>query len=148
MTTENKEYTSDEQQDANIVEDNARFIAKKLFGERKGHSRTAREIFDWNGDIRRQSNPLNLEPVESGVFIFDTEETVAALADNTDEKKTLFLYTVIDARTYLRETFPASKELSEIIDTHLKQGTIILRIYKIGKKEPRYAVCPVRRELD
>jgi len=43
MTTENKEYTSDEQQDANIVEDNARFIAKKLFGERKGHSQTERK---------------------------------------------------------------------------------------------------------
>ena len=144
MSTENKEYTSDEQLDADIIEDNARFIANKLFGERKGHSRTAWRNFDWNADIRRQSNPLNLEPVESGVFVFDTEEIVAALADNTDEKKMLFLYTVIDARTYLRETFPASKELSEIIDMHLKQGTNILRIYKIGTKEPRYAVCPVR----
>lgn len=143
----NKEYTSDEQQDADIIEDNARFIANKLFGERKGHSRTARKNFDWNADIRRQSNPLNLEPVECGVFVFDPEEMVAVLADNNDEKKMLVLYTVIDARTSLRETFTASKETSEIIDMHLKQGTNILRICKIGKKEPRYAIGPVC-ELD
>lgn len=94
---------------------------------------------------------MKLEPVQEILLIFDPENIEAVAERFNDKNNMLSLYYVIDpetsgidVKTSLRQVFPANKDTSEIIDTHLREGSNILRIQKIGSgEECQYIVTPV-----
>ena len=104
-----------------------------------------------NAGHRRACSKLRLKPVEETLLIFDPENIKAVGDGFNDKNDILFLYDVIDPETSgvdvkisRRHFFPANKDTSEIIDAHLREGSNILRIHKIGKgEESQYIVTPV-----
>jgi hypothetical protein len=107
----------------------------------------ALENLNRNGTLRRACSKQKLKPVEEEILlIFDPENIKAVVESFTDINDMLFLYEVIDPETSgvdvkisRRQVFPANKDTSEIIDTHLREGSNILRIQKIAQ----YMVTPV-----
>ena len=106
----------------------------------------ALENLDRNAGLRRACSKLKLKPVEEEtLLIFDPENIKAVVEGFNDINDMLFLYEVIDpeasgvdVKISRRQVFPANKDTSEIIDTHLRQGRNILRIQKIAQ----YIITP------
>ena len=111
----------------------------------------ALENLNRNAGLRRACSKLKLKPVEETLLIFDPENIKVVGDGFNDKNEMLFLYEVIDPETSgvdvkisRRHFFPANKDTSEIIDTHLREGRNILRIQKIGTgEESQYIVTPV-----
>jgi len=115
----------------------------------------ALENLNRNAGFRRagleRASKLKLEPVEETLLIFDPENIKTVGDGFNDKNDILFLYEVVDPETSgidvkisRRQVFPANKDTSEIIDSHLREGNNILRIQKIGSgEESQYRVTPV-----
>lgn len=115
----------------------------------------ALEILNRNAGFRRtgleRASKLKLEPLEETLLIFDPENNKAVGDGFNDKNDILFLYEVIDPETSgidvkisPRQVFPANKDTSEVIDSHLREGNNILRIQKIGSgEESQYRLTPV-----
>ncbi len=128
----------------------AREVADRELLSFKRLTPKAIENLNRNAGLRRDYK-LKLEPVQETLLIFDPENIKAVAERFNDKNNMLFLYTVIDPETSgidlntsRRQLFPANKDTSEIIDTHLREGSNILRIQKIGTgEESQYIVTPV-----
>ena len=111
----------------------------------------ALENLNRNAGLRRACSKLKLKPVEETLLIFDPENIEAVPESFNDKNNMLFLYEVIDPETSgidvkisRRQVFPANKDTSEIIDTHLRECSNILRIQKIGTGEAsQYVITPM-----
>ena len=111
----------------------------------------ALENLNRNATLRRACSKKLKPVVEETLLIFDPGNIKAVVEGFNDINDMLFLYEVIDPETSgidvkisRRHLFPANKDTSEIIDTHLREGRNILRIQKIGSgEECQYIVTPV-----
>ncbi len=129
----------------------AREVADRELLSFKRLTPKAIENLNRNAGLRRACSKLKLKPVEETLLIFDPENIEAVPESFNDKNNMLFLYEVIDPETSgidvkisRRQVFPANKDTSEIIDTHLRECSNILRIQKIGTGEAsQYVITPM-----